>query len=136
MRFSSLHLATPAERLHSLPKSESQNQLFSCQASNRASSRAHATSRGAAEGAGLGNAFLSHIQAVDGIFHVVRAFDSEEVIHVDDSVDPVRDLETIQHELCAKDMEYLKRAVDQVGVLHSYFAFSFGREHCTAFFFT
>ena len=37
----------------------------------------------------------------------------EEVIHVDDSVDPVRDLETIQHELCAKDMEYLKRAVDQ-----------------------
>ena len=69
--------------------------------------------RGAAEGAGLGNAFLSHIQAVDGIFHVVRAFDSEEVIHVDDSVDPVRDLETIQHELCAKDMEYLKRAVEQ-----------------------
>ena len=43
----------------------------------------------------------------------VRAFDSEEVIHVDDSVDPVRDLETIQHELCAKDMEYLKRAVEQ-----------------------
>ena len=69
--------------------------------------------RGAAEGAGLGNAFLSNIQAVDGIFHVVRAFESEEVIHVDDSVDPVRDLETIQHELCAKDMEYLKRAVDQ-----------------------
>ena len=69
--------------------------------------------RGAAEGACLGNAFLSHIQAVDGIFHVVRAFDSEEVIHVDDSVDPVRDLETIQAELCAKDMEYLKRAVEQ-----------------------
>lgn len=52
--------------------------------------------RGASEGAGLGNAFLSHIAAVDGIFHVVRAFESEEVIHVDDSVDPVRDLETIQ----------------------------------------
>ena len=69
--------------------------------------------RGAAEGAGLGNAFLSHIQAVDGIFHVVRAFESEEVVHVDDSVDPVRDLETIQHELCAKDAEYVKRAVDQ-----------------------
>ena len=69
--------------------------------------------RGAAEGAGLGNAFLSHIQAVDGIFHVVRAFDSEEVIHVDDSVDPVRDLETIQAELCAKDMEYLRKAVKQ-----------------------
>ena len=54
--------------------------------------------RGAATGAGLGNAFLSHIQAVDGVFHVVRAFDSDEVVHVDDSVDPVRDLETIQHE--------------------------------------
>ena len=46
--------------------------------------------------------FLSHIQAVDGIYHVVRAFDSDEVIHVDDSVDPIRDLETINHELCAK----------------------------------
>jgi len=69
--------------------------------------------RGAAEGAGLGNDFLSHIQAVDGVFHVVRAFDSEEVIHVDDSVDPVRDLETIQHELCAKDLAYLKRQVEQ-----------------------
>ena len=69
--------------------------------------------RGAAEGAGLGNDFLSHISAVDGIFHVVRAFDSEEVIQVDDSVDPVRDLETIQAELCAKDMQYLKKAVEQ-----------------------
>jgi obg-like ATPase 1 len=67
--------------------------------------------RGAATGAGLGNAFLSHIQAVDGVFHVVRAFDSDEVVHVDDSVDPVRDLETIQHELCAKDLEYTERAV-------------------------
>ena len=53
-------------------------------------------------GAGLGNAFLSHIAAVDGIYHLVRAFDSDEVIHVDDNVDPIRDLETIQGELCAK----------------------------------
>jgi len=67
--------------------------------------------RGASEGAGLGNDFLSHIQAVDGIFHVVRAFDSDEVIHVDDSVDPIRDLETINHELCAKDLAALKRAI-------------------------
>ena len=59
--------------------------------------------RGASEGAGLGNAFLSHIAAVDGIYHLIRAFDSEEVIHVDDTVDPIRDLETIQGELCAKD---------------------------------
>jgi obg-like ATPase 1 len=55
--------------------------------------------RGAAEGAGLGNAFLSHIAAVDGIFHVVRVFESDEIVHVDDSIDPVRDLETIQNEV-------------------------------------
>jgi len=48
--------------------------------------------RGASQGEGLGNAFLSHIQAVDGLFHVVRAFDNDEVLHVDDSIDPVRDL--------------------------------------------
>ena len=50
--------------------------------------------RGASEGAGLGNAFLSHIQAVDGIYHVVRAFEDTEITHVEDTVDPVRDLET------------------------------------------
>jgi GTP-binding protein YchF len=69
--------------------------------------------RGAAEGAGLGNAFLSHIAAVDGIFHLVRAFDSDEVIHVDDSVDPIRDLETIQSELCLKDKEALTKVLDR-----------------------
>lgn len=68
--------------------------------------------RGASEGAGLGNAFLSHIAAVDGIFHLVRAFDSEEVIHVDDSVDPIRDLETIQAELCAKDKATLEAVLE------------------------
>ncbi|KAJ3164334.1 hypothetical protein HDU88_005432 [Geranomyces variabilis] len=67
--------------------------------------------KGAAEGQGLGNAFLSHIQAVDGIYHVVRAFDNDDVIHVDDSVDPIRDLETILGELCLKDMEFLKKAI-------------------------
>jgi len=64
--------------------------------------------RGASEGAGLGNAFLSHIQAVDGLYHVVRAFENPEVVHVDDSVDPVRDLETIMFELCRKDAAYLE----------------------------
>ena len=49
---------------------------------------------------------------MDGIFHVVRAFDDDEVVHVDDSVDPVRDLETIQQELCLKDLQYVRRAVD------------------------
>ncbi|GLC33616.1 hypothetical protein PLESTM_000092200 [Pleodorina starrii] len=69
--------------------------------------------RGAAEGAGLGNAFLSHISAVDGIFHVVRAFDNDEVVHVDDSVDPIRDLETIQMELCKKDLEFVSKAEEK-----------------------
>jgi obg-like ATPase 1 len=63
--------------------------------------------KGASEGAGLGNAFLSHIQAVDGIFHMVRAFDNKEVTHVDDTIDPVRDLETITSELCKKDLAYV-----------------------------
>jgi len=63
--------------------------------------------KGASEGAGLGNAFLSHIQAVDGIFHVVRAFDSKEVTHVEDTIDPERDLQTITEELCKKDLAYV-----------------------------
>ena len=69
--------------------------------------------KGASEGAGLGNAFLSHIAAVDGIYHLVRAFDSDEVIHVDDSVDPVRDMETITEELCAKDSATLAGVIDR-----------------------
>lgn len=58
--------------------------------------------KGAAEGAGLGNAFLSHIQAVDAIYHVVRAFDSKEVTHVEGNIDPVRDIKIIQNELRLK----------------------------------
>lgn len=69
--------------------------------------------RGASEGAGLGNAFLSHIAAVDGIFHLVRAFENDEVIHVDDSVDPIRDLETIEAELCLKDQDSLSKVMDR-----------------------
>lgn len=67
--------------------------------------------RGASSGAGLGNAFLSNIMATDGIFHVIRAFDDPEVVHVDDELDPVRDLATITAELCLKDIETVKRAV-------------------------
>lgn len=69
--------------------------------------------RGASEGAGLGNAFLSHIAAVDGIYHLVRDFESDEVIHVDDSVNPIRDLETIQGELCAKDKDTLEKVLEK-----------------------
>jgi len=70
--------------------------------------------KGAAEGAGLGNAFLSNIQAVDGIFHVVRAFEDKDILHVDDSINAVRDLETIQHELCAKDLDYVNKEEERV----------------------
>lgn len=67
--------------------------------------------KGASEGAGLGNAFLSHISCVDGLYHIVRAFDDEEVIHVEDSIDPIRDLETIERELCLKDLERLEAKI-------------------------
>jgi ribosome-binding ATPase YchF (GTP1/OBG family) len=60
--------------------------------------------KGASEGAGLGNAFLSHIQAVDGIYHVVRAFDDPDIIHEEGEVDPIRDMEIIIGELIAKDL--------------------------------
>jgi ribosome-binding ATPase YchF (GTP1/OBG family) len=66
--------------------------------------------RGASEGAGLGNAFLSHIQAVDGIYHVLRVFEDQDIIHVDDNIDPCRDLETIQQELCKKDLEIVAKS--------------------------
>lgn len=61
--------------------------------------------KGAAQGEGLGNAFLSNISAVDGIFHVCRAFEDVDVVHVEDRVDPVEDLEIIHAELRAKDVE-------------------------------
>lgn len=64
--------------------------------------------RGAAEGQGLGNQFLSHILAVDGLFHLVRFFEDDEVTHVDGVIDPVRDLETVQRELCNKDLECVR----------------------------
>jgi len=64
--------------------------------------------KGAAEGEGLGNAFLSHVNACDGIFHLVRGFDDEDIIHVDGVVDPIRDLQTIRGELMAKDLALIK----------------------------
>jgi len=59
----------------------------------------------ASKGEGLGNAFLSHIQAVDGIYHVVRAFENDDIIHTEGEVNPVKDLETISNELRFKDIE-------------------------------
>lgn len=65
--------------------------------------------RGASTGAGLGNAFLSHIRAVDAVFQVVRCFDDAEIIHVEGDVDPVRDLEIISEELRIKDIEFVTK---------------------------
>jgi len=69
--------------------------------------------RGAADGAGMGNAFLSHIQGVDGIYHVVRAFDDDEIQHYDGEVDPVRDLETIKLELVEKDKRFCEKKLEE-----------------------
>lgn len=70
--------------------------------------------KGAAEGKGLGNAFLSNIQAVDAIFHVTRAFADKEIEHVEGSVEPTRDFEIIRGELIAKDLDWVKTA--KIGV--------------------
>ena len=69
---------------------------------------------GAHEGEGLGNAFLSHIQAVDGIFHMVRAFPNEEVIHNEGDVDPIRDMEIITNELFQKDLQQIAKALEDL----------------------
>lgn len=61
------------------------------------------------KGEGLGNAFLSNIQAVDGLFHMVRAFDSSEIVHTEGEVDPIRDMETISSELSFKDLDACER---------------------------
>jgi len=63
---------------------------------------------GASKGEGLGNAFLSHIQSVDGIIHVMRAFEDDDVIHAEDTVDPVRDINTICNELRIKDISFME----------------------------
>uniref|UniRef100_A0A915EXC5 Large ribosomal subunit protein eL34 n=1 Tax=Echinococcus canadensis TaxID=519352 RepID=A0A915EXC5_9CEST len=70
--------------------------------------------KGAHEGAGLGNAFLSHIKAVDGIFQVLRIFDDPDVSHVEGDVDPIRDLEIIREELRLKDEEYVNTTFDKL----------------------
>ncbi|MBQ4584611.1 MAG: redox-regulated ATPase YchF [Clostridia bacterium] len=70
--------------------------------------------KGASKGEGLGNKFLSHIREVDAIVHVVRCFENTDIIHVDGSIDPVRDLETINLELVFSDIEILERRIDAV----------------------
>ncbi len=69
--------------------------------------------KGASKGEGLGNKFLSHIREVDAIVHVVRCFDNDNIIHVDGSVDPIRDIGIINLELILADMEMLQRRIDK-----------------------
>ena len=69
--------------------------------------------RGASKGEGLGNQFLSHIREVDAIVHVVRCFEDENVVHVEGSVDPLRDIETINLELILADMDVLDRRLQK-----------------------
>ena len=69
--------------------------------------------KGASKGEGLGNKFLSHIREVAAICHVVRCFDDENVVHVEGSVDPIRDIETINLELIFSDLEVLERRMEK-----------------------
>ena len=68
--------------------------------------------RGAAQGEGLGNKFLSHIREVDAILHVVRCFEDGNIIHVDGKVDPLRDVDTINVELILSDIEIMERRLN------------------------
>ena len=70
--------------------------------------------RGASKGEGLGNKFLSNIRSVDAVVHVVRCFKDDNIVHVDGSIDPVRDIETINTELILSDIELLERRIDKV----------------------
>lgn len=69
--------------------------------------------RGASKGEGLGNKFLSHIREVEAIVHVVRCFEDTNVVHVEGTVDPLRDIETINLELIFSDMETLERRIEK-----------------------
>ena len=70
--------------------------------------------KGASKGEGLGNKFLANIRETDAIIHVLRCFDNDNIVHVDASIDPVRDKETIDMELQLKDLETVEKKLDKV----------------------
>ena len=70
--------------------------------------------QGASKGEGLGNKFLSHIREVDAIIHVVRAFDDKNVTHIDETIDPVRDIETLNIELIFADLEVVEKRIPKI----------------------
>ena len=72
---------------------------------------------GASKGEGLGNKFLEHIRQVDAIAHVVRCFDDENITHVADTIDPLRDIDTIQTELCLADLDVVEKRLAKVAKL-------------------
>src|SRR5690554_2050110 len=69
--------------------------------------------KGASKGEGLGNKFLAHIREVDAIVHVVRCFEDENIVHVDGSIGPIRDIETINIELIFADLEVIDRRIEK-----------------------
>jgi len=69
--------------------------------------------RGASKGEGLGNKFLANIREVDAVVHVVRCFENGDIIHVEGSIDPIRDVETIDIELILSDLEIVERAIER-----------------------
>lgn len=69
--------------------------------------------KGASTGQGLGNKFLSHIRDMDAILHVVRCFDNPEVAHVEETIDPVRDIDTVELELILADLEVVSNSIDK-----------------------
>jgi len=71
--------------------------------------------KGAHEGEGLGNQFLSHIREVDAIVYVVRAFEAGDIQHVEESIDPIRDSETVRSELALKDLETIEKRIASAG---------------------
>ena len=73
--------------------------------------------KGASKGEGLGNKFLANIREVDAVVHVVRCFENDDIVHVEGSIDPKRDIETINLELILSDMEILDRRIDKTSKL-------------------
>ena len=71
--------------------------------------------KGASKGEGLGNKFLSHIREVDAICEVVRCFENEDIIHVEDKIDPIRDIEIIEVELILADLEVVENRFNKIG---------------------
>ena len=69
--------------------------------------------KGASKGEGLGNKFLSHIREAESIIHVVRCFEDSNIVHVDGTINPIRDIETVNLELIFADMETLEKRIDK-----------------------